>query len=290
MKIKNGEFLFGDCINILKEMDADSIDLTVSDIPYGISYEEWDVLHNNKNSALLGSSPAQEKAGSIFKKRGKPLNGWSEDDRKLSQEYENWCDEWSSPLFKIMKPASSVFIFAGRRLSHRCINSFEKSGFILKDQLAWIRNSAPFRAQRVSAVFDRRKDTESSAKWEGWRLGNLRPEFEPILWFTKPYKIGSTITDNILNNNLGGFNPKNGNSNILNADRVSEKFHPTQKPINTISDLIELVSVEGQVVLDPFAGSGTTAVAAERLNRRWICIEKEEEYYNKAIDRIKNEE
>lgn len=68
----------GDSIQLLKEIPLNSIDHVISDIPYGISYDDWDVLHNNTNSALLGSSPAQESAGKVFKNRGKPLNGWSE--------------------------------------------------------------------------------------------------------------------------------------------------------------------------------------------------------------------
>ena len=66
------EIIFGDCVQSIKNIDSNSIHLILSDIPYGIGIDEWDVLHDNTNSALLGSSPAQEKAGAIFKKRGKP--------------------------------------------------------------------------------------------------------------------------------------------------------------------------------------------------------------------------
>jgi len=85
------KILNGDAIELLKNLESETFHLILSDIPYGISYDEWDVLHQNTNSALLGSSPAQEKAGSVFKKRGKPLNGWSEADKKISKEYYKWC-------------------------------------------------------------------------------------------------------------------------------------------------------------------------------------------------------
>ena len=84
------EVITGDSIKEIKKIESESVHLILSDIPYGISFEDWDVLHNNTNSALLGSSPAQEKAGSVFKKRGKPLNGWSEADKKIPLEYYNW--------------------------------------------------------------------------------------------------------------------------------------------------------------------------------------------------------
>jgi site-specific DNA-methyltransferase (adenine-specific) len=52
-------------------------------------------------------------------------------------------------------------------------------------------------------VYEKRKDYESAEKWKDWRLGNLRPLFEPILWFVKSYKIGGTLVDNILENGVG---------------------------------------------------------------------------------------
>ena len=66
----------GDCREHIPLLRNDSVELLLSDIPYGISLADWDVIHNNTNSALLGQSPAQVgKSG--FKRRGKPINGWS---------------------------------------------------------------------------------------------------------------------------------------------------------------------------------------------------------------------
>jgi site-specific DNA-methyltransferase (adenine-specific) len=67
------------------------------------------------------------------------------------------------------------------------------------------------------------------------------------------------------------------------------KLHQTQKPIYLFQRLVQLFSNRGQVVFDPFIGSGTTAVACERLNRRWIGIEIEEKYCEIAAKRIENE-
>ena len=80
----------GDCREHLPLLENKSIDLFLSDIPYGINLDDWDVLHNNTNSALLGQSPAQlGKSG--FKRRGKPINGWSQADRNMGSEYQEWC-------------------------------------------------------------------------------------------------------------------------------------------------------------------------------------------------------
>lgn len=116
-------------------MESDSVHLILSDIPYGIAYDKWDVLHNNTNNALLGKSPAQEKS-SLFKTRGKPLNGWSEADKQIPYEYYNWCNSWSSEWLRVLKPGGSCFIFAGRRYAHRAICSLEDAGFIFKDMLS----------------------------------------------------------------------------------------------------------------------------------------------------------
>lgn len=284
----------GDSIQIVKELEKETIDMILSDIPYGISYEEWDVLHDNTNSALGGNSGAQLKAGNVFKRRGKPLNGWCDADKNISKEYYDWCRLWASDWYNVLKPGASVFIFAGRRMAHRCVAAMEDSGFVFKDMIAWEKAQAPHRAQRVSAVFERRKDMKDSLLWEGWRLGNLRPLFEPILWFMKPYKIGGTITDNLLKYELGAFNNELWkkysalSSNIIKVKTFDSDsgLHPTQKPVLLLQALIELSTKENQIVLDPFMGSGTTGVACKNLNRDFIGIELNKKYYDIASCRI----
>ena len=194
-----------DGITAVKELPSTSVHLILSDIPYGIGTDKWDVLHDNTNSAFLGSSPAQIKAGAVFKRRGKPLNGWSEADRRIPAEYQRWCESFAGEWLRILKPGGSAVVFAGRRFSHRCIVAFEDAGFTFKDSLAWLRETAPHRAQRLSVIFNRRGDTENGDKWSGWRVGNLRPKFEPILWFVKPYIIGTTIADNVIAHGVGAF-------------------------------------------------------------------------------------
>jgi site-specific DNA-methyltransferase (adenine-specific) len=65
-------------------------------------------------------------------------------------------------------------------------------------------------------------------------------------------------------------------------------LHPTQKPVALFEYLIKTYSNEGDTILDNCAGSGTTAIAAENLNRNWICIEQDETYYNAAVERVKD--
>lgn len=290
------KIIHGDCHDFLNNLDDESIDLFLSDIPYGICFDEWDVLHANTNSALLGQSPAQiGKSG--FKRRGKPINGWAQADRNIGDEYREWCNGWSKLVYPKMKKGASLFVFSGRRTIHQVINAFESIGFLLKDTLVWKKTSAHHRAQRVSIVFERRGLESEAHKWEGWRLGNLAPIFEPIAWFVKPYKIGGTITDNILENEVGAINLEeclvNGCSptNLLEFDfRADEKrIHEAQKPLSLIEFLIKLTTKEGQVVLDPFMGSGTTAAAAKQLKRHFIGFEINEAFCRAAVARLNEE-
>ena len=281
-------------VKAVQRIPDESIHLILSDIPYGIGAEAWDVLHANTNTALLGKSPAQAKAGGIFDRRGKPINGWSAADKAIPIEYYDWCMTWAKDWLRILKPGASAIVFAGRRLGHRCTAAMEDSGFNYKDMLSWEKRTAPHRAQRLSAVFDRRGDAISSAQWAGWRLGNLRPTFEPILWFTKPYKVGTTITDNVLTHSVGAINQtayqqySERTENIIRAsfEPNEQGYHPTQKPIRLMAALIEMVTVKKQWVLDPFCGSGSTLVAAKRLGRRYVGIGIDPGYIRIANSRL----
>lgn len=296
------KIILGDSIKIIKHFAENSIHAIISDIPYGIGHEEWDVLHSNQNSAYGGTSSAQILLGDAFRRRGKPLNGWSEADKRIPQEYQDWCSLWAADWFRILKPGGSCFVFAGRRYAHRCIIALEEAGFTFKDMLAWEKSMAPHRAQRLSAIYERRDDEQNKEKWKGWRVANLRPLFEPILWFQKPYKMGGTIADNVLENEVGAWNEDAMQryniqdearavfSNLIKVEMTSEDHgkHSAQKPLKLMELLVSLVTLEGQTVLDPFMGSGTTCVAAKRLNRHYIGIDIETENVEIAKKRIDN--
>ncbi|MDR3278789.1 MAG: site-specific DNA-methyltransferase [Oscillospiraceae bacterium] len=296
------QIILGDSIAKLKEMPENYVHSIISDIPYGICCNDWDILHNNTNTALGGTSVAQSEAGGVFKRRGKPLNGWSSADKKIPLEYQQWCASWASDWLRVLKPGGSCFVFAGRRHAHRCITALEDSGFTFKDMLAWEKVTAPHRAQRVSEIYKRRGDEVSAQKWNGWRVANLRPLFEPILWFQKPYKTGATLADNILSFEVGAWNEESlsrynsdneywaelTHSNVLRiaSESGDRGLHETQKPLKLMELLVALVTTEDAIVLDPFAGSGTTCVAAKNLNRHYIGIEINENFAKIAADRL----
>ena len=295
--IKTDIFIHGDSIEIVKTFPDNSIHAIISDIPYGIGLDEWDILHDNKNSAYGGQSPAQIVGGGLFKRRGKPLNGWSEADKKIPLEYQEWCSKWAKDWLRILKPGGTCFIFAGRRYAHRCISALEDVGFTFKDMLAWEKDNAPQRAQRLSIIYERRNDFDNAKNWDGWRVANLRPLFEPVLWFQKPYRTGGTIADNVIENSIGAWNEnaltkynayEDAFSNIIkiNITPTDHGLHAAQKPLKLMELLISLVTRESQIVLDPFMGSGTTCIAAHNLKRHYIGIDINAENIKIANERL----
>ncbi len=285
--------VLGDCREHLGALADGSVHLFLSDIPYGINLDDWDVLHHNTNSALLGVSPAQV-GRAAFRRRGKPINGWSAADRRVGVEYQAWVESWARLVKPKMIPGASLFVFGARRTLHRVINAFESAGFLLRDVLAWRKGAAHHRAQRVSGVFERRGLHEAARQWEGWRVGNLAPVYEPVAWFMNPYRLGGTLADNLLEHGVGAMNIAACKEAGASASNLLEywfepgevRWHEAQKPLALIEFLVRLTTREGQRVLDPFMGSGTTAVAARRLGRHFIGFEIDPDFHRIALARL----
>ena len=156
---------------------------------------------------------------------------------------------------------------------------------------------------------------DNRADYEEWAIGiinNFKKETNNIVlflginnlhltYFIKPdwvacwFKPGSMTVSKCGFNNwqpiyIWGKRRYRGND-VFRAPIVVDKKneHPTPKPLKLISDLADLYSAEMETVLDPFLGSGTTAVACERLKRKWIGIEIEEKYCEIAAKRIEAE-
>lgn len=92
-----------------------------------------------------------------------------------------------------------------------------------------------------------------------------------------------------LGTGLNAFEDSNMYSRVIQAQSLHKKLTPTQKPTSIMERFILLSSKKGEVVLDPFLGSGTTCVAARRLGRKYIGIEREERFFRIAEERMANE-
>ena len=278
----------GDCLEILKNLKDNSIDIVITDIPYGIDYSDWDVLHNNTNSAL-GKGTIHQMKNTSFKRRGKPINGWSNADKQIPYEYQKWCEKWAKELFRITKEGSPILIFSSRRFQHRVCNALEDNGFMIRDILIWQKDKCNAKAQRINNVLTKRGIIDKDL--DNYRLGNLAPFYEPIIFAMKPYK--HTLTDCILENKIGGIYCENDKipSNIFYCP-VNKRnlYHETEKPIQLIEDLLKVFSIsDNHTVLDFTMGSGTVGVVCVKLNKNFVGIELSNKYFDTSKNRILNE-
>lgn len=275
----------GDCNEILQQLPTESIDIVMTDIPYGIDYSEWDTLHANTNNALGGASIHQAKDTS-FKRRGKPINGWSRADKQIPIEYQAWCETWATELYRVTKEGSPILIFSSRRLQHRVAQALENQGFLVRDVLIWKKDKCNAKAQRIAHTLIRRGIEDPLL--EDYRLGNLAPYYEPIIYAMKPYR--KTLTDCAIEAHIGGFYAKDGNIPSIILECPTNKrnlYHETEKPVVLMERLVEIFSVDPtHVILDFCMGSGTTGVATGNKQRHFIGIERDEHYFKLATQRI----
>ena len=104
----------------------------------------------------------------------------------------------------------------------------------------------------------------------------------------KPYEVGSTITDKFIESKLGCFNADVLKSNIINIKSLPKNNnHPTEKPVELMETLVNLVSYKGSVILDLFSGSFSTAIACLNTDRNFIGIELDGSYFDIGVNRIK---
>ncbi len=176
--------------------------------------------------------------------------------------------------------------------------------------------------------FKKEPVSDIAKKFKGSGLG-LKPAYEPIIMVQKPIIESKNIANNIIKNGTGSLNYEetripyqNGESNVghnphplgrvpsniirtENFNDGYDKFflipkvrqnseeynnHPTKKPTDLMAHLVKLITFEGQTVLDPFSGSGSTGVACIQNKRNYIGYELEKEYYDISIRRLQETE
>ena len=144
--------------------------------------------------------------------------------------------------------------------------------------------SRPLRAHELVLVFAPKPSVYNPQKWQIEETKRTKRKTLTITGSVGAYGVeqkqrklddGSRFPRSVL---------KFGNASSKVASR---NLHPTQKPVALFEYLIRTYTDAGQVVLDNTAGSGTTAIAAENAGRKWICIERDPDYYAKAVERVR---
>ena len=123
------------------------------------------------------------------------------------------------------------------------------------------------------------------------------PTYNPQMQEGKPYKRDSKRTKGKTQNLVNIVRKETLNTGCRYPDDIikfsngnNHSIHPTQKPVALFEYLIKTYTNEGELILDNCSGSGTTAIACMNTNRRFICIERDETYHRKSIERINNHE
>lgn len=210
-----------DCLEGMKQIEDKSIDLIVTDPPYGISYQSAWRIESKRFDRLVN-------------------------DDKVDGRFMPDC-------YRVLKEDTAMYMFTRWDIYQKWVTLAQNAGFKEKNVLVWDR------------VIHGMGDLDSS----------YAPRYDISLYLVKgsPQIRGKRLAD------------------ILRFQRINPEklLHPTQKPIRLVQTLIEKSSDKGDVVFDPFIGSGTTALASKQSKRNYLGFEICREYFDIANKRLAQE-
>lgn len=246
-----GQILDGDCIEAMRSIPSESIDLVFADPPYNLQ---------------LG--------GDLNRPDGSHVDAVTDDWDKFDtfSAYDSFTRNWLVEAKRVLKPDGALWVIGSYHNIYRV-------GAILQDLGFWILNDIVWRKANPMPNF------------RGTRFTNAH---ETLLWCSQGekakyhfnYRAMKTLNDELQMRSDWVLPICNG------AERLKEgghKVHPTQKPEALLYRVLLSTTERGDVVLDPFFGTGTTGAVATRLGRQWIGCEREGVYRNAALKRIEKE-
>ena len=240
--------LRGDCIAAMRALPAKSIDLIFADPPYNLQ---------------LG--------GDLNRPDGSHVDAVTDEWDKFDSlaAYDKFTREWLAEARRILKDDGSIWVIGS-------YHNIFKVGSAIQDLGFWILNDIIWRKANPMPNF------------KGTRFTNAH---ETLIWaskgekarYTFNYRSMKTLNDELQMRSDWEF-PICGGPERLKKDGY--KVHPTQKPEALLYRILLATTKKGDVVLDPFFGTGTTGAVAKRLGRRWIGIDREGIYVEAAQTRI----
>jgi len=293
--------ILGECLTEMKKMEPNSVDMVCTDPPYFLDGlgSDWDKKDIDKKGAskLVGNLPK----GMKF-------------DRKQSANFRQFYTEVSREAFRVLKPGGAFLSFSSPRLYHAMASGMEDAGFEIRDMLGWVYTQSQVKAFSQDHIISNDKTRTPAqkdalkTKCQNWKTPQLKPAIEPICFAVKP--IEGRYIDNFDKYGTGlmnvGPDTKVGDdyfpSNIIVTDdtlgldkvflvpkakKETYNTHLSVKPTDLILHLIRLFTLEGAVILDPFMGSGTTAVACIQSKRQFIGFDINSEYVEITNRRIR---
>jgi site-specific DNA-methyltransferase (adenine-specific) len=190
-----------------------------------------------------------------------------------------WSEYW-----RVAKPGAAVVLTAAQPFTSVLVMSQVEQ---FRQELVWCKN--------VASDFLNAKRRHMAKHESVLLFCKAAPPYHPQASPGTPYIVKRRGKDDT-GDNYGNVSKRTDTINdgsrlptsILEFP-VQKGLHPTQKPVALFEYLIRTYTDEGMTVLDNCAGSGTTAIAAERTGRKWICIERDENYFTKACERVRAE-
>ncbi|MFA5148155.1 MAG: DNA methyltransferase [Candidatus Omnitrophota bacterium] len=251
--MKTNYIIDGDCLDILKTFPDSTFDLIFADPPYYLQ------LPNNKRLKRYDGSEI--------------IPVYDEWDKfKNYEEFDNFTLHWLSECQRVLKPTGTIWVIG-------MYHSIFRVGKIMQDLGLWFLNDVIWVKMGALPNLNGRRFTNNH---------------ETLIWAVKNKDCkGYTFNYEVLKEVNGGKQMKDtdwvfslctGNERLRDENGI--KLHNTQKPIKLIKRILLTASSKGDLILDPFLGSGTSAVAAEELGRRWIGIENNKRYVELAGTRI----
>jgi len=283
--------ILGDCIEKLKDIESGTVDLVIADPPYWkVIGEKWDYQWRTEKDYIDWSLKWITEVSRILRYGGTfYCFGYFRTLALLVPYFE----EMELDLRQQILVDKGMRAVSGRATKKYKLfpNTTESALFIIKDNKKFVK---PFLKANQEKLGLKAKEinealgvkSNGGGMWSIYTGKNVCEQFptrqlweklEKILDFNMPY---DTVAQT--------FNPQMGLTDIWrDIDFYKEdRVHSTQKPLKLIKRLIMASSNEGDLVVDPFAGSGSTAISAIQLNRKFLTIEMDEGYYNEVLKRV----
>lgn len=285
------KIILGDCVEELEKIPTGTVDLVIADPPYWkVIGEKWDYQWRTEKDYVEWSLKWINEVSRILRYGGTfYLFGYFRTLALLVPYF----DEMELDLRQQILVDKGMRSVSGRATKNYKLfpNTTESILFIIKDNKQFIKpflkehqDKAKLTAKEINEALGVKSN--GGGMWSIYTGKNVCEQFptkelwqklQNILQFELDYeKVAQT------------FNPEMGITDVWrDIDFYKEdRVHSTQKPLKLIQRLILASSNEGDLVVDPFAGSGSTAIASILLNRKFITIELDQEYYNEALNRI----
>ena len=245
------EILMGDCIAEMARLPDRCVDMIFADPPYNLQ---------------LG--------GDLFRPEGGRVDAVDDEWDKFESltTYDNFTRDWLEQARRILKDDGTIWVIGSYHNIYRV-------GALLQDADFWILNDIVWRK------------TNPMPNFRGTRFTNAH---ETLLWcakdekarYTFNYRAMKALNDDLQMRSDWLLPICAGGERVKGEDGA--KAHPTQKPEALLYRILLACTKPGDIILDPFFGTGTTGAVARRLGRRWIGIEREPAYVKVARERIES--